>query len=140
MVLLHTRQPPEMAEWQAYLLELGKVLREERLQVHIFVATDGGGPNARQRKDLAQILVPANGLTHVFTADAMVRGIVTAFRWISRAGAVAHAPEEFRTAVWDCGLVPEDVLHTMVAESHSLPPIHVLSDIRATVEPNAQTG
>lgn len=95
-VLIHSREQPDQAEWKAYMQALDQLLQAERRLLHVFVATDGGGPNAAQRKALSHLIAdsPGDALTHVFTTERLVRGVVTAFRWITRAQAIAYTPEE----------------------------------------------
>ena len=54
-VLLHTAAPPEAEAWSAYLDALRRNLPEGTGRTHVFVATDGGGPDLAQRRSLAAV-------------------------------------------------------------------------------------
>ncbi|MET0388501.1 MAG: hypothetical protein ABW321_21195 [Polyangiales bacterium] len=125
-VLAHTAVEPSQAEWDAYCQAVAGVMPEARSTVHAFVATDGGGPNPAQRRQLAAAFARGRveGWTHVFTTDGFVRGIVTAFRWIARAHATAHVPAEFAHVCTECGLSPSHVLNDFVELQKELPRVH----------------
>jgi len=112
LVLLHNEQEPDPVEWSAYVCAVRATLAMTDGRVHAFIATDGGGPNAAQRKELARAVVAARAdlLSHIFTRDPFVRGIVTAFRWISGARAVAHPPDTFVDACEEYGHSPAEIL------------------------------
>jgi hypothetical protein len=97
-------------------------------RVHAFIATDGGGPNAAQRKELAQVVSQgrADMLSHIFTKDPFIRGIVTAFRWISGARAVAHLPSAFASVCAESDLAAADVLRELESAQQDFPPVEVL--------------
>jgi hypothetical protein len=141
MVLLHDARVPDPLEWKSYLEALGATLAIAKAQVHVFIATDGGGPNAAQRKELAAVLErgPADALSHIFTTDAFVRGIVTAFRWIARARAVAHTPTELALACSACRHSASDVLAELAALQESFTPVETLRLMRGEANP-APTG
>lgn len=133
--LLHTAAPPDAAAWRAYVASVDETLAVSSGCVHLFVATDGGGPDAAQRKELAAVLArdDRNGLTHVFTTSAFTRGIVTAFRWIARARAVAHRPEAFASVCGECGVSAAEVLACFDAMQASFAPVHILKDLHSSV-------
>lgn len=132
LVLVHTAAPPDLHEWRAYLQEVARLLATTDRQVHSFVVTDGGGPGAAQRKELADVIEGGRGdlLTHVFTTDQFVRGIVTAFRWIARSKAVAHAPSDFSAVCAECGVAAREVMAGLIQVQESFPPLRTLQLIR----------
>jgi hypothetical protein len=141
LVLLHREAPPTDDEWTAYLEGVRKQLAGATARVHAIVATDGGGPNANQRKQLAALLPKGEGtlLTHVFTTNVVVRGIVTAFHWLVRAGAVAHDPAEFASVCESLGLSPRAVLRELLEAQKALPPVAVLEAIAESMNPTSTT-
>jgi hypothetical protein len=46
VVLLHTAAAPDEAEWQAYVDAVRAIVLASATEVHVFIATDGGGPDA----------------------------------------------------------------------------------------------
>jgi hypothetical protein len=137
IVLLHTAAEPDLEEWNAYLRQVKAMLSVNGELVHTFVATDGGGPIAAQRKSLADVIHGSEGdlLTHVFTRDPFVRGIVTAFRWIARAKAVAHAPEEFERVCANVGLTPHQVADVLQELQRTFAPVDTLAQILKQLKP-----
>jgi hypothetical protein len=137
MVLLHDTRAPEPAEWKRYLDALSATVATASARVHVFIVTDGGGPNAAQRKELAAVLErgPVDALSHIFTTDAFVRGIVTAFRWIAHARAVAHHPRELAAVCADCGHAPEDVLAELATLQAAFPPVATLRVVEESIYP-----
>jgi hypothetical protein len=127
-VLLHTPAEPDPEEWSAYLRVLRNKVTPEAKPVHVFVATDGGGPNAAQRQDLAHLADrPDRGpVMHVFTNETFARVIVSAFTWIAGARATAHAPAEFPAVCTELGLSPADVLFDLIVAERAIPKTRVM--------------
>jgi hypothetical protein len=141
LVLLHTSAPPDTNEWKAYVRAVATLLAEARGPLHAFVATDGGSPDAAQRRVLAEAFNRGNALTHVFTTDAFVRGVVTAFRWIARARAAAHSPDDFLHVCNEVGLIASEVLADFVEAEHALDvQCAMLASIRASMRPTRARG
>lgn len=135
-VLLHTEEDPEQDDWAEYVRAIGVMVASEGRHVHAFVATDGGGPNASQRQELASVVQGSRGaVTHVFTTNSFVRGIVTAFRWVAGARALAHHPREFLEVCERCNVSPYEVLADFGAAQKSLPRIEVLDQLVGSVNP-----
>jgi hypothetical protein len=136
LVLLHSSLPPDVAEWQDYVRTMSRALGGTSGMVHAFVATDGGGPDAAQRRELAEVLKqgPGVSLTHVFTTDAFVRGIVTAFHWIAKARAVAHLPKDFREVCIASGVSPEHVLDDLMELQKSFPRVETLMQVEHSMQ------
>jgi hypothetical protein len=137
LVLLHSAAEPDMEEWNAYLREVKSALSTNGELVHAFVATDGGGPIAAQRKGLADVIHHSEGdlMTHVFTRDPFVRGIVTAFRWIARSRADAHAPEEFEQICDQVGVPAYQVAEVFAQLQRTFPPVATLAIMQKNTKP-----
>jgi hypothetical protein len=129
-VLLHNQGVPHARGWNAYVDAIEKLLATSRSRVHVFVATDGGGPDPAQRRALARAFERGDALTHVFTNDVVVRGIVTAFRWIAGTRAVAHQPRDFGRVCGEAGHDSAEVLACMSAAQSDLEPVALLSELR----------
>ncbi len=106
---LHSATNPSDAEWDEYIAHIAtmKQLTGERFRDAAgFAITDGGAPNAAQRKRLADIAGKEEPLGAVVSDSMMVRGVVTALSWLGirvRAFGVgeiaaamrwAHVPDE----------------------------------------------
>lgn len=135
-VLLHSASPPEGPLWGRYLEALSGALATSSERIHIFAATDGGGPDPAQRKDLAEVVAKGDALTHVFTTDVIVRGIVTAFRWIAREQAVAHHPREFGSVCSATRHHAESVLSSLDITQRHLPPVTILATMKRAAAPS----
>lgn len=135
VVLLHTEEAPSAAKWESYVVALTEMLARETGVVHVFVATDGGGPNSSQRSRLAQVVSrgATQALTHVFTDDLLVRSIVAAFRMLTRAYAIAHAPRTFASVCVEYGFTPQTVIDEFNECQRSFPPVKMLQDFEASV-------
>jgi hypothetical protein len=96
--------------------------------VNVFIVTDGGNPNAGQRKDLATVVAgaPRDAVTHVFTMDPFVRAVVSTFRWIGGARAFAYQPIEFGNVCARCGVSPDDIMNDFADVQKSLPEVLML--------------
>lgn len=135
LVLVHNALAPDPEEWSAYVSEFAKLMAAGKGPVHAFVSTDGGSPDAAQRKQLADVVNTGEALTHVFTTDAVIRGVVTAFRWLARARAVAHQPKEFPTVCIECGVSPFEVMKDFNDLRRSIPNVQMVSRIADSMNP-----
>jgi hypothetical protein len=131
VALLHTAEEPRHEEWKAYVAAAQELLAGAESRVYAFVVTDGGSPNALQRRMLADVVMRGNlGLqTHVFTTNLLVRSVVTAFSWIAKPGAVAHAPRDFANVCQMCGLSAQDVIPRFGALQRSIPKVFALERV-----------
>jgi hypothetical protein len=105
IVMLHTVKTPPQDEWDRYLDELR---RYDVSQLGLLVFTDGGAPNARQRKGLNDVLGKRVFLRAVVTNSSAVRKIVTAIGWFS-AGVKSFAPGEMDAAIAHLGWTTADL-------------------------------
>jgi hypothetical protein len=82
MLLAHVRRPPDASEWTTYVAEIGVLLRGPRAgRIVTLVLTEGGGPNADQRKELNDVLAGRKVRGAVLSNALIVRSIVTALSW-----------------------------------------------------------
>jgi hypothetical protein len=132
LLLLHGAQQPSATEWSAYVQAVESALPSAKGTLHIFVATDGGAPNAAQRKQLAEAFDRSAppGLTHVFSTSAFVRGVVTAFSWMTRSHALAHAPRDFASVCVESRLDAASVLGDLLRLQDTFIAVQVLGQIQ----------
>jgi hypothetical protein len=130
-VLLHTAEQPRLDEWREYVRAVESAIEGATERVYAIVVTDGGSPNATQRRLLADVVMKKSvgAQTHVFTTDAFIRSVVTAFSWIARPGASAHAPRDFSHVCRMCGLSAEDVMRELTELQRSFPKVLTLGRI-----------
>jgi len=131
LVLLHTAEEPRLEEWREYVRAVQTTLDGATERVYAFVATDGGSPNATQRRLLADVVMRGDvgAQTLVFTTDVFIRSVVTAFSWIAKPGASAHAPRDFSQVCRTCGVTAADVLHEFSALQREFPRVFTLARI-----------
>jgi hypothetical protein len=81
MFAVHNAQPPTDAEWARWV-SLGVEAQTNALR--LFVETrGGGGPNAKQRRLLADNLQRFGMRCAIVTSSPIIRGIVTAVAWLN---------------------------------------------------------
>ncbi len=78
VVCFHTARDPSDDEWREYVEAIRAVGGHT---VRNFVCTDGGGPNAKQRKAALDAGGGDRGKVAVVSGNVVVRGVVTAFAW-----------------------------------------------------------
>jgi hypothetical protein len=71
---------PTDKEWNEYVKHLSPMKPED---VRSLVFTEGGGPNAGQRKQLTEWLGPGSTVAAIVTTSAVMRGIITALSWFN---------------------------------------------------------
>ncbi len=127
ILLLHTAEAPATSEWRDYVSAVHALLSESTEIVRAFVATDGGSPNAVQRRLLADTVMRGTQMhTHVFTTDLFIRSMVTAFSWIAKPGAAAHAPWEFAKVCENCGVSLPDLARELQDLQKTFPKVLTL--------------
>jgi hypothetical protein len=130
ILLLHTAEHPATAEWREYVSAVQALLAESTAMVRAFVATDGGSPNATQRRLLADAVMRGTQMhTHVFTSDLFIRSVVTAFSWIAKPGATAHAPWELGKVCENCGVSVADISRELQDLQKSFPKVLTLEQM-----------
>jgi hypothetical protein len=96
MVVRDSRDTPSDADWDAFLDGLDRY-RTEFDTLRVVVFTEGGGPNADQRKRLKHTLGGASFPVAVITESVKVRFIATSIALINRY-LCSYAPEEVHKA------------------------------------------
>jgi hypothetical protein len=108
-VVIHPATPPTEDEWMDYLRSW-RPLDMARMRTIVF--TDGGGPNAAQRKLANEALAGKPSLTAVVSSSQVVRGMVTALSWFNPK-IKAFGPEEALEAFHYLGVrTPEEIART----------------------------
>lgn len=82
LILIHTKDSPDNAEWREYAQAAGKWKKEIQ---GFLVISEGGGPDTMQRAELdtAIGIESHTAKTAVVTVSRIARGIVTAIGWFS---------------------------------------------------------
>lgn len=81
LLVIHSTIPPDNEEWEGLFAihhDLGRTPDGANL---VLVHSDGGGPDARQRKRIAE--VAARNRIALLTRSPVVRAIGTAVRWFN---------------------------------------------------------
>jgi hypothetical protein len=87
MLVFHNEQPPSEGEWSRFIEEMRAQTLATRRIPSVVVLSLGGAPTATQRalsKERVSALGDGSERIAVLTASALVRGAVTALRWIIR--------------------------------------------------------
>jgi hypothetical protein len=89
---VHSEHAPTDVEWDAYMrMSTAPGIRA------LLVLSEGGGPNAQQRTSIARFPHLKPLPTAIVTRAAVVRGVVTAIRWLGK-NIRAFRPEELDDA------------------------------------------
>ena len=102
VVVVHTREPPSDAEWEAYVRDTERWLEEV---VGYLIVTEGGGPSAAERRmmrDMQQRREMPTVRTAVVCDSLLTRGIVKALG-LFNAKIQAFRPEAVRDALVHIG-------------------------------------
>jgi hypothetical protein len=100
-MMLHRAEDPNEDEWRDFM-ETFKKLEFDKVRQLVF--TDGGGPNAKQRQMINDVLAGRTTLIAVVSPSTKVRAICTALSWFNKKMA-AFAPEETPLALRHIGVV-----------------------------------
>jgi hypothetical protein len=111
MVMVHTDRAPSDAEWDAYCEEL---TRHELSHLKTLVLTEGGGPDASQRKRVNALLAGRPSRASVVSSNSVIRGIVIALSWFN-SQIKSFTPNEIGAALGYLG-VPFEPRATVFAE------------------------
>jgi hypothetical protein len=79
LVAVHDSKPPSEDEWARWIELCSQPPGGERL---VMVETHGGGPDAKQRKALAEATADGEMRAAVMTDSLVARGILTALVWL----------------------------------------------------------
>jgi hypothetical protein len=105
MVVVHNAKPPTEDDWRAYI----EGIKSTDLKTgRSIVFTDGGAPNAEQRKILNQTLAGAHVPGVVISPSTFVRGVVTALSWFNPSLKV-YAPEQLDLAFRYLTFTPDEI-------------------------------
>ncbi|AKF03261.1 hypothetical protein DB32_000410 [Sandaracinus amylolyticus] len=114
-IAIHNATNPNKEEWDAYLAMSDATLRAggDLSRFKQLVFTDGGGPNAAQRKAALDLGRPFGSWSDVKVAVVSssmgVRGIVTAFNWLG-ASLRSFSPSQLDDAFAYLGVSPDAAL------------------------------
>jgi hypothetical protein len=108
---LHTARDPPPWEWTEICAKLARRVRKDGEDVsryRVFIVSDGGAPNATQRKELFQDVlagypVPTAVVTTVLTTNPVKRGVATAMHLLNPSFRVFE-PREVLLAVEHIGI------------------------------------
>jgi len=109
MCLVHDEREPTSDEWGFYVRELVRAVTEHDVR-KLLVVSQGGGPNAAQRKQLVTSLRPPLNWdvralkTAVCTSSPLARGITVALGWLSTTNITGFGYEDRRRALDFLGL------------------------------------
>lgn len=105
-LVVHPKTPPSDQDWDALMAiyrDRARALRGTA-KLSVLVSSDGGGPDAKQRKRLAEL--GATLRVAVLSASPVVRAIGTAARWFNPELRVL-APDDLESARQHLGIAPE---------------------------------
>ena len=129
-IVIHTAEAPDATEWKAYMRDFMSV-PPERLRTIVF--TDGGGPNAPQRKDVNDYLKGRTTTAAIVTPSTMTRGVVTALAWFNPK-IRAFAPDRIDEAFKYLGFGSKEI-QTLWAEVHAMRVMLGHDDLKAIPKP-----
>lgn len=118
---LHSKRSPSDAEWDEYLghvRDARELTRGGISAVNAVVVTDGGAPDAAQRKRLADVVRGWEPLAAVISESLLVRGVVTALAWLGMS--VRFFPVNEVSAALSWAAVPESEHEALLAEINVL--------------------
>jgi hypothetical protein len=110
LIAVHDADPPTDEEWERWM-ELFRGRTETLVLVESF---DGAGPNAKQRRVLAERTQGIDFGAAIMTDSTVARGIVTALSWLGMPQR-AFSPGNYKQAGLYLGLTKEE-LERAVAE------------------------
>ena len=103
MILVHTAHAPNETEWKEYI-EAVRASDLDKLKTLVF--TDGGAPNAAQRKSVNEVLDGKTSPGAIVSHSMLVRGVVSALSWFNPK-IKAFSPENTDAAFRYLGLPDE---------------------------------
>jgi hypothetical protein len=105
MVVVHNAKPPTDDDWRTYIDGIKSL---DLKTARSIVFTDGGAPDAEQRKAVNQALAGARVPGVVISPSALVRGVVTAMSWFNP-GIKTFAPEQLEAAFRYLEFTPDEI-------------------------------
>jgi hypothetical protein len=121
VVLRENIETPQDSEWDAFL-DLLASNREQFAKLKVLVVTDGGGPNAAQRKRLDNVLGGRPIRVAVVTDSAKSRFIASAISLINRDHR-GFSSAEIRKAYVHLNMAPEECTQAEAALKQMEPQI-----------------
>lgn len=110
MVVVHNLESPPYHEWDPYLRAMESERKAARLDAMI-VRSRGGGPNARQRREVTEMWkrVGGNPPIAVVTESTMARGLSAALNFFLPSGIRVYPPSDSTRALEDLKCDPSAV-------------------------------
>lgn len=98
VVALHGKASPSAGEWSGFVALVRDFYRRSpKGLLYGITFTRGGGPDAKQRRELVDAVPKDQMTTGMIVSDsAVIRGIITAFSWLSRGGMRSFSPADYR--------------------------------------------
>lgn len=94
LIMLHGSANPTHDQWDEYMKLLSK---KDVAKLGVLVFTDGGSPNASQRKQMNDIVQRKPFARAIVTSSPLVRGVLRAVSWFS-VGVAGFEPSDWRLA------------------------------------------
>jgi hypothetical protein len=139
-VIIVGSKDPSVADWQAYMTALHAEERKgiDVTQMRTLVFSDGGGPNAAQRKMASDLLDGRATRLGIVTGNTLMRGVITALRWFNPQ-CQAFAPGAVGEALrfLDVPLLKFDSIRQTARDLQVTPglrPVRALDEARLVVE------
>lgn len=130
LILVHGPDNPSDVDWNSYASFVRKTQAGSAPLKALLVWTEGGAPNAMQRKAVLEATAAHETVTCVCTNSVVVRGVITALGWVSKARFHAFDFDGVDRAL--------DTLEVPVAERAEAK--RVLSRLRAQLSKGARGG
>ena len=103
LVIVHTRETPNQAEWDIHMAHVVNSLHRLHTTA-ILVITEGGAPNASMRAQLARACGDAATFTALCNESVIVQHVITAIGWITRGRARGFSYDDVAGAMAYLGL------------------------------------
>jgi hypothetical protein len=113
LVVVHSRDFPSDAEWDAYLQALLAHISEWKDRRSL-VLTEGGAPSSKQRARMSEVVADSAAPTAVLTGSPAVRATVGALN-LRNSAIRAFGPEEIGAALQHLGLGEDERRHIVEA-------------------------
>lgn len=108
---VHDASAPTDDEWQSWITLCGERRKEP---IRVLVESFGGGPSAKQRKELADALSGLDLRSAILTNSLITRGIVTAISWLN-ISLRAFAIDQHQAAAEYLGLSKDQLVDVVAA-------------------------
>ena len=111
---------PTTADWNTYLdaIRLTEKNGVDVSELRTLVFSDGAGPNAQQRKAVADYLKGRPSPLAIVTGVTIMRGVITALGWFN-SQVRAFAPEQLEEALQYLG-VPRGRCDAILRDAHAI--------------------